>query len=192
MIIYGTKKTLDIYRLKLPDQFANPLMKQLITDTRKRQAGDPLYEWGAKVFQFEYLKCLQLCNFTSKFTIVIADVKEKQIDQLTEIIFGYLNDIYSGDQEMLKLIDRYAAENTVTYFDKLTDRSIISSMNYFQTSYMEDGDRFYDFVDGNLLRTRPLNKEINWNYLAGLKVHGKKTYDYPAERFAQLLKNRYQ
>lgn len=191
MIIYGTKETLKTYGLKLPDQISNPVVHQTIVGAQKQQSGDCLYEWGAKIFQFESLKCLQLCNFASKFTIVIADVDDKEINQIAEIIIGFLNDIYADNPKIIKLINRYAADNTVTYFDKLTNRSIITSMNHFQTYYMENGDRFYDFAEGNLIRTRVLNKEVNYNYLMGMTVNGKKTYIYPAEKFAELLKARY-
>ena len=61
---------------------------------------------------------------------------------------------------MKKLIDHYLADNTIMFFDKLTDRVTISSMNHFQVYFMDDGDRFYDFAEGNLIRTRALNKKV--------------------------------
>ncbi|MEO5288797.1 hypothetical protein [Limosilactobacillus allomucosae] len=62
------------------------------------------------------------------------------------------------------------------FFDKLTDRVTISSMNHFQAYFMDDGDRFYDFAEGNLIRMRALNKKVNCDYLMGMTINGKKNY----------------
>ena len=191
MIIYGTKQTLADFQLKLPHQMTAQ-SRQLIGRLKAKQGGDSLHEWGAKVFYFEYLRSIQLCNFASKFTLVIVGVTDAQIAQIAEIIFGYLDDIYADDPEMLKLIDRYAEDNQVTYFDKMTNRSIMATMNNFQTNYLLDGDRIYDFTEGNKIRTRVLNKEINRNHLVTIKTGKKKDYVFPAEQFKKLLKARYE
>ena len=191
MIIYGTKETRKVYHMPLPDQIVSPLLRQTIANTKQKEAGDRLFEWGAKVFYFEGSRCLQLCNFASKFTIVMALVTDDMIKRLPEYIFEYLYDVYAGDPQMKKLIDRYLADNTIMFFDKLTDRVTISSMNHFQVYFMDDGDRFYDFAEGNLIRTRALNKKVNCDYLMGMTIDGKKTYIYLAEKFAELLKARY-
>jgi hypothetical protein len=165
MIIYGTKETRKVYHMPLPDQIVSPLLRLAIANTKQKEAGDRLFEWGAKVFYFEGSRCLQLCNFASKFTIVMALVTDDMIKRLPEYIFEYLYDVYAGDPQMKKLIDRYLADNTIMFFDKLTDRVTISSMNHFQVYFMDDGDRFYDFAEGNLIRTRALNKKVNCDYL---------------------------
>lgn len=191
MIIYGTKETRKVYHMPLPDQIVSPLLRQTIANTKQKEAGDRLFEWGAKVFYFEGSRCLQLCNFASKFTIVMALVTDDMIKRLPEYIFEYLYDVYAGDPQTKKLIDHYLADNTIMFFDKLTDRVTISSMNYFQVYFKDDGDRFYDFAEGNLIRMRALNKKVNCDYLMGMTIDGKKTYIYLAEKFAELLKARY-
>lgn len=42
----------------------------------------------------------------------------------------------------------------------------------------------YGTAEGNLIRTRALNKKVNCDYLMGMMIGGKKTYIYPAEKFA--------
>ena len=72
-------------------------------------------------------------------------------------------------------------------FSKLTDRRIISTMNRFQSIYLEDGYYLYNFIENNVLQTLKLNRQINKKYLVTDKINGKTVYFYPAERFEELL-----
>jgi len=36
-----------------------------------------------------------------------------------------------------------------------------------------------------------INKEVNWNYLVTQTVNEKKNYIYPAERFREIILERY-
>lgn len=192
MIIYGTKETRKVCKLPTPELASNYLLKELISESRERYAGDQLFEWGAKSFYFERTLCLELCNFASRFTILMVAVTDEMVKHLPEYILTYLNKVYEDDQEMLKLLELYADDNAFTYFDKLTNRSVIGSMNHFQNYYLDGGDRLYEFAKGRTIQTVELAKKYNLHYIIGLKVDGKKSYLYPGEVFAKLLKERYQ
>nr|WP_278765521.1 hypothetical protein [Limosilactobacillus mucosae] len=58
MIIYGTKETRKVYHMPLSDQIVSPLLRLTIANTKQKEAGDRLFEWGAKVFYFEGSRCL--------------------------------------------------------------------------------------------------------------------------------------
>ncbi|MCD8341566.1 MAG: hypothetical protein LUC87_05345 [Clostridiales bacterium] len=67
----------------------------------------------------------------------------------------------------------------------------IASLNQLQTRYLDDGYRLYDYIEGNILQTRKLNREINRTYPVTETVNGKTEYFLPVEKFAALLKQRY-
>lgn len=70
--------------------------------------------------------------------------------------------------------------------------SIIASLNHNQFKYADDGYRFYEYINKNVLNSVKINKDFNWNYLTTNKnINGKKEYIYPAEYFRELLINRY-
>ena len=56
MIVYATKQTVDRYGFKMPEEFQNPIMRPIVLDVYKREKGNPLLEWGAKLFYFDHRK----------------------------------------------------------------------------------------------------------------------------------------
>ena len=66
MIFYATKETLERYRLKLPDQFSEP-MRPYIKAIIEKERGNSIYEWGCKLFHFDRRKCLQVIHFKTCF-----------------------------------------------------------------------------------------------------------------------------
>ncbi|MDO4649439.1 MAG: hypothetical protein Q4B26_12385 [Eubacteriales bacterium] len=191
MILYATKQTIERYKLKLPEEFENPVMKSLVQAVMEKECGDSLLEWGVKLFYFDRRKCIQVCNFASRFTIVLVDVKVTVLESVGDAIAQYMMDIYSEEVEVLKLLERFFKESSLVCFSKLQDRRVIASLNHMQTGYLEDGYRMYDYIENGVLQTRKLNKFINTDYLVADKINGKKEYFFPAERFAELLKARY-
>ncbi len=191
MIIYATKKTIDTYKLKMPDEFTNPLVRSLVQAVYEKEHGDCLLEWGAKLFYFDRRKCIQVCNFASKFTIVLVDIKADDLESVGNTIAQYMLDIYSENKKMTKLLEKFFKEHPVVCFSKLTNRSIITKLNQFQTNYLDDGYRLYEYIEKGILQTRKLNRFINTDYLATEKVNGKTDYFLPAERLEELLKERY-
>ena len=91
MIVYATKQTVDRYGFKMPEEFQNPIMRPIVLDVYKREKGNPLLEWGAKLFYFDRCKCIQVCNFASKFTIVLVDVKKAEVELIGDSIASERN-----------------------------------------------------------------------------------------------------
>ena len=79
----------------------------------------------------------------------------------------------------------------IVCFDKLTDKSAISTLNRTQSDFAFDGYRFYDYIENGILKTRQINEEVNTTWLVTQKIDGKTTYFYPKERFRDLLRERY-
>lgn len=191
MIIYATKQTVDRYGIKMPENLQDPFMRQMTLAIYNREKDDRLLEWGAKLFYFDHRKCIQICNFASKFTIVLVDIKKADLEIVGNLVAKYLLDIYSDNKRMTALLKRLFKEHPLVCFAKLTDRKTISTMNRFQSVYLEDGYRLYDFIENGILKTIILNREINREYLVTDKIDGKTEYFYPAERFEELLINYY-
>ncbi len=191
MIIYATKQTIERYKLTMPDEFSDPVIQAIASAFYEEEQGDRLLEWGAKLFYFDRRKCIQVCNFASKFTIILVDVKIKNLEYIGDAIFQYMMDVYSDDKETSALVEQYFKDQPFVCFGKLTDRSIISSLNHFQSWYLEDGYRLYDFIKDNVLQTKELNRKINKDYITTAKVDGKTQYFVPAEKFAELIRERY-
>ncbi len=191
MIIYATKQTVDRYGIKMPENFQDPVVRPIIIDVYNNEKDDRLLEWGAKLFYFDRRKCIQICNFASKLTIVLVDIKKADLEVVGDLVARYLMDIYSDNKRMTILLERFFKEHPLACFAKLTDRKIISTMNRFQSIYLKDGYRLYDFIENGILMTRKLNRKINNEYIVTDKINGKTEYYYPAERFKELLINYY-
>ncbi|MCD7747087.1 MAG: hypothetical protein LUI61_01920 [Firmicutes bacterium] len=175
----------------MPDEFSDSTMRTIVQAFYDAEQGDRLLEWGAKLFYFDRRKCIQICNFASKFTVILVDAKMKDLESVGDTIAQYMMDIYTDDKKMTALLERFFKDHPLVCFAKLTDRSIISSLNHLQSQYLEDGYRLYDFIKDNVLQTKELNRKINRDYIATEKVNGKTQYFFPAEKFAELLKKRY-
>ncbi|WP_405355012.1 DUF6933 domain-containing protein [Ruminococcus sp.] len=191
MIIYATKQTVDRYGIKMPENFQDPIMRQIALDVYNSEKDNRLLEWGAKLFYFDRRKCIQICHFASKLTVVLVDIKKADLESVGELVARYLIDIYSDNKRMTNLLKQFFKEHPLVCFAELTDRIIISTMNRFQNIYLEDGYRLYDFIENGILKTIDLNRNINRKYLVSDKIDGKTQYYYPAERFEELLINYY-
>lgn len=75
-------------------------------------------------------------------------------------------------------------------FAKLTDRSIISTLNRTQREFADDGSQFYHFLRSGVLYTMEINREVNFNWIFTMKINGKTEYLRSGEKFRELvLKN---
>lgn len=189
MIIYTTKLLRDRYKLNMPEECANNA--KTIKSIIEKERGDRMLEWGAKLFYFDRRKCIQLSHFASKFTLFLCDIKEKDLSIIGDYICGYLYDIYSDDEKTCELLERYFMSTPIVCFDKLTDKSAISTLNRTQSDFAFDGYRFYDYIENGILKTRQINEEVNTNWLVTQKINEKTTCFYPKERFRELLWERY-
>lgn len=46
-------------------------------------------------------------------------------------------------------------------FSRLKDRSVIATLNHTQRVFADDGYRFYNYFEGNILKTREINRSLN-------------------------------
>ena len=183
MIIYATKQTMERYGL--PDDLHPE--GNVVPIFAGRDVANPLREWGAKLFYFDRRKCLQVCNFASKFTIFLFDLKKEDIDLIGELLGFYLFELYSDDEEMkLAIIELFGLKPAV-YFSKLTDKRIIATLNSTQRTFAADGDYFYRFIEDGVLDTMEINRRFNFDYIITDKIGGKTQYFMPNERFRELV-----
>ena len=190
MIIYVTKETSDKYKLKLPKDLKPPL-DELARAVIEKEAGDRLCEWGGKLFYFDRRKCIQIVNFASKFTLFLVDFKLSDLPNIGDYIAEYIFDIYSEDKEMLSALKRMFEEHRYVSFSKLTDKSIISTLNSTQSRFAEDGYRFYDFISDGVLHTKDINRKINSDWLFTMTINKKTDYFYAREKFRALVLEQY-
>ena len=190
MIIYVTKETFDKYKLKRPEDLKPPL-DELARTVMEKEAGDRLCEWGGKLFHFDRRKCIQIVNFASKFTLFLVDVKLSDLPNIGDYIAEYIFDIYSEDKEMLSALNRMFEEHQYMCFSKLTDKSIISTLNSTQSRFAEDGYRFYDFISDGVLHTKDINRKINSDWLFTMTINKKTDYFYAREKFRALVLEQY-
>ena len=190
MIIYATKQTIERYKIVLPQDMHSPI-KEIALVTVQKESGDRLLEWGAKLFYFDRRKCIQVVNFASKLTLFLFDVKVDDLAGVGNAIAQYLLDIYSNNATMTKLLKRFFDDHPVVAFDRLTDRRAIATLNHTQLTFADDGYRFFDFIENNVLQTRKINKKVNFDWIFTEKNDGKTDCFYSGEKFEQLLKERY-
>ena len=190
MIMYVTKETFERYKLKPPEDLKPPL-DELARTVIEKEAGDRLCEWGGKLFYFDRRKCIQIVNCASKFTLFLVDVKLSDLPKIGDYIAEYIFDIYSADKEMLSALGRMFEEHRYMCFSKLTDKSIISTLNSTQSRFAEDGYRFYDFISDGILHTKDINRKINCDWLFTMTINKKTDYFYAREKFRALVLGRY-
>lgn len=192
MIIYVTKETFERYKFKLPEDFSDPIDKAIANAVLQRESGDRLLEWGGKLFYFDRRKCLQVVNFASKLTLVLVDIKMEDREYIGNIIANYMLKLYEDNKKMTRLLERLFEEHPAVCFSRLKDKSAIATLNHTQTDYLLDGYRLGDYIRDGILHTVELNNEINREWLFKQKIDEKTEYIHPAERFEQLLRERYE
>lgn len=190
MILYATKETIQRFGIPMIDElsdFNQVLAKKLIEE----QTGDPLLEWGIKIFYFDRRKCVQAVNYASKMAIFLFDLKNDEIAYISNAIAQYLLNIFENDKEMEKTLKKFFEDYPFCTFSKISNRSIISSLNHNQLEFAGDGDAFYDYIENGVLKTKDINKEFNWEWITTNTINGKKEYIYPAKCFREMLLKRY-
>ncbi len=190
MIIYCTKETRERYNLTPIEKMSEPLrvFNQAILD---KESGDELLEWGAKLFYFDRRKCLQVVNFASKFTLFLIDVKVDVIADVPNFMFEYIRDIYKDDELMLYCLKKMTIEFPFCTFSKLTNRSIISTLNQTEGSFADYGYRFYEYIENGIMQSKKINRDINRDWIFS-KKNGKDTeYFYSADKFRELVVTRF-
>ena len=183
-----TKKKFKIpYEEEFNDDFKNIVSQKIII----LEKDDLLLNWGLKYFIFDGRKCIQFVNFLTKFNIYAFDLRVNDKEYFGEIIAKYLLELYKDDKVVIKLLERLYDEHPLCIFSKLENKSIISTLNTNETLFAENGYRFYDYIENNVLNTMKINYEANWENLVTLNKKGKKEYILPAEEFKKELIDRY-
>ena len=183
MIIYATKKTVERYGL-LDD--LNPDVKA-VPGFAGSEVGNPLQEWGAKLFYFERRKCLQLCNFASRFTIFLFNLGKKDIDLIGELMGFYFYELYCDDDEMTDAIANLYGLKPKICFSALKDKSIIGALNTTQRTFAENDNYLSQFIYDDVIDTLEVNRWFNFEYIITYKIDGKVRDLSPNERFRELV-----
>lgn len=189
MIFYATKETLRRYSLKTPAEMSAP-MKPIVNAVVEKEAGNPLYEWGCKLFHFGGRKCLQVMHFKTRLVIFLVDIKMVDVENAPNLVAQYLFALYQTDSQMQKALERYFESSPAVCFDAIKNRSIITKMNQIQTMWAQDGYRFYDYLRDGILHTMEINRDVN-DYPFPEKVDGKKEWQIPSLYFAETIKKHF-
>lgn len=106
------------------------------------------------------------------------------------MILTYLFLLFEGDKKTLAAIENLYVGHNYVIFDKLTDKSIISTMSRNMFAVDEDFLFEHYFRDG-ILCNDELMKFINFDYFMRYKEGTKYTYDNPGDRFKKLINKQY-
>ncbi len=172
MIIYGTKQTVDRYKIDVEEC---------------NEQVDDLFKFGIKIFYYNGKKCLQVINFATKLTIVLYNVNKADLKHLDEIISVRIFEIFKEDEDFVQLLAKYFTDAIGIQFGKLSNRSMTSSLNRNEYMFIEDLaveefndiDTFFPHYD--------MNKFINFENLATKIINKKTRYFYPAKEFKQAV-----
>lgn len=189
MIFYATKETMLRYKLKTPeemDQSMLPLAQEIL----QKERGTRIYEWGCKLFYFDRRKCLQVMHFETKLVIYLMDFKMADLEYAGDAVAHYLMDMYAADRDMCRALKAFFVSAPIVIFDRITDRSMITSMNGMLNRWAFDGYRFYDYISDGILHTKQINRDVN-EIPVTVTVDGKKEWIVPYEYFAQTIKKRF-
>ncbi len=190
MIIYLTKKTIDRFGVQMPEEMEPP-QKELGAAVLGREQGDGLFEWGGKIFYVRRKKCIQFVNFATRFTVYAVDVKKDEIYDMSNYIAWCVFDVYKDDDLMTAALKRMFTDNPISCFSRLTDKSVISALNYNQRAFMWDGERLGRYIEDGVLYLTDANYDANYRWITSMRINGKRDYHYSGERFRDLVMRRY-
>jgi hypothetical protein len=186
MIIYATKLTFERYNIA-PARESETYIGQLSEAVIEKEGGNRMLEWGAKLFYFDKRKSIEIVHFASKLTIFLVDIKRKDLEDLGKYIDYHVFKLYENDEQMTKALDRMFGSSPGFCLDRLTDRSIIATLNTTLSSFAMDGYRFYDFIRNGVLHSVEINRIMNFDWMLTMKNDGKTEYFMPGEKFRQLV-----
>lgn len=186
MIFYVTKKTKERLNIPMISDLSD-VNKILANMVYEKEKDNQLLEWGIKIFYMDRRKCLQVMNFASRFTIYIFDIHNDDIRYIGDVIVKYLLELYKNDKIMIKYLKRLFEEHPVCVCSNLTNKSIISALNYNETINVNYCDLFHKYIDNNVLKTVDINKDANWDNIMNTYIDGKKKYVVPGKYFRELL-----
>ncbi len=186
MIFYPTKQTAERLKLAMADAFAGDAAVAACL-ALARNHDRPLAQWGLKLFYFDGRKCLQCVNFASKLTIFLFDLKVADMPHLPQMLEHYILSLYEGDPAMTRALHAMLKDDQISVCMPLKDRRIIAALNHTQSDYAFDGERFWDYVQGGILHSLKINRDVNFHHLVTHVVAGKKDFYYPGELYRELV-----
>lgn len=124
-------------------------------------------------------------------TIFLINVKVGEVEYVADMIAHYLLELYKTDKKMIKALKNMFKIYTLTCFDRLKDKSAISTLNATQRDFAGDGYHFYDFVSDGILHTVQINYRVNFDWLFTMKIDAKTEYFYPGEKFREIVVDRF-
>lgn len=116
--------------------------------------------------------------------------EDGDVEYMGESLAHYLMDMYASDKELCRVLEAFFASSPVVIFDRIKDRSMISSMNSALLQWADDGYRFYEHIRGGILHTKEINRDVN-EMPAMVIIDGKKKCIIPYEYFAETIKKRF-
>lgn len=129
-------------------------------------------------------------HFETKLVIYLVNLKMAEREYAGNAVANYLLDMYKSDREMCRALEAFFASSPVVIFDRITDRSIISSLNSVLNQWAYDGYRFYDYIRDGILHTKQINRDVN-EMPTTVTIDGKKEWIIPYQYFAQTIKERF-
>lgn len=190
MLFYATKKTIETYNLKLPEELSSEV-RFFARAVVLKERGNSLYEWGCKYFKVDNFNCLQYVHFATKLTIFLINIEQSEIDYAANAVAKYVIYLYRDDKVMKRALERYYESALLAVFDKLTDKSIIAQLNSMQKNQMLDGARLRDYIENGVLLTKKLNEDVNREWVFFRTVDGKKNPFSPVDEFEKLIKKNF-
>ena len=186
MIIYTTKETRERLKLKMPNEL-NPPLSEFVKEVINKESGNPMLEWGAKLFYFDRRKYLQVVHFASKLTLFLIDIKVKDIEKIGDMIAFYLFELYKDKPNVIKKLEKFIASSPFICFDKITNKSIISTLNHTESNFAFYGNRFYQYIKNNILHSKQINYDVNFDFIFSSSLDKSDMYFHSGERFEKLL-----
>lgn len=190
MIIYSTKETIKQFNIKMSRELGYPL-NEAAQAVINREGGDELLEWGAKYFEFDGRKCMQIMNLASMFTLFLVDVGRVELHHIGNMMANYMHDIYENDEKMLGAIEKmFSISNGICHVS-LNDSNVLMMMTQTQLKFALNGRRFYSFVENGVLNVSAINKQFNREWPVRITVDDKSEEFLPADKFRELMIERF-
>lgn len=189
MVFHITQGLADKYAItmadKLPKEDRASAMYLL-----KIKKWDPLTAWGVKGFDFRGVTCFQIMNFASKLAFFVFNVDKGNEEQFGRIMWEYLSMLYEDNKEMMAALEEYFRQNRYSVYTPLLDKPALASLVSNERIFT-NGDKIEKFIEKGVLQTKKLNWEYNKGYLVARVVGGRTEFIVPADRFKDLLLDRF-
>lgn len=188
MIIYPTVKTADVFGAPLNAKIKDKAMKAVSESVISSEQGNALCEWGLKLFYLNGMKCLQAMNYASKFTVVLCNVRKADLKDVGNLIADSMLKVYEQDSETYEALVKIVRSHPIVAWDKMTNKTVLSSMNIIEEGFLTNPDFYDKFIDKNgNLDCLSMNTWLNFEYITSGAFVGSKKYIFPGELMKELV-----